>query len=81
MVDLTPEDSANSLPSLTGGPENAFGTTGGPENAFGLPGQAAPGWDLDERGFDDLCGDLGFSSAEDYIVNYKAKTPVPQPKL
>ena len=50
---------------------------GGPEGAFGIPGQAAPGWDLDEAGFEDLCRDLGFASAEDYI-RYKAQTSVPK---
>lgn len=62
-------------------PGRGLEPAGGPEGAFGIPGQAAPGWDLDEAGFEDLCRDLGFASAEDYI-RYKAATSVPQqPKL
>jgi hypothetical protein len=45
-----------------------------------LPGQEAPGWDLDPAGFEDLCRDLGFASAEDYI-KYKNGSSVPQSKL
>jgi hypothetical protein len=48
----------------------------GPEGACGWPGQPAPGWDLDNLGFETLCRDLGFASAADYI-EYKARTSVP----
>jgi hypothetical protein len=54
--------------------------SGGLEGACGLPGQEPPGWDLSEAGFETLCKDLGFASAEDY-VRYKAATSVASAKL
>ena len=59
-------------------PQADHADSGGVEGAFGLPGQEAPGWDLDAAGFETLCRDLGFASAEDYIA-YKAATSVRQP--
>ena len=64
--------------ALRNHPQADHADSGGVEGAFGLPGQEAPGWDLDEAGFETLCRDLGFASAEDYIA-YKAATSVRQP--